>query len=76
MPFMVEPERPQMTKRRMHIACWIPKATDTHSEWVILIVFSMAAMLMRTRLAVTFTRTLPFLSNRVRMFRLDSAASR
>jgi len=22
---------------RMHIACWIPKATTTHSEYVILI---------------------------------------
>jgi len=24
---------------RMRIACWIPKATDTHSEYVILMVF-------------------------------------
>jgi len=24
---------------RMHIACWIPKATETHSEYVILIAF-------------------------------------
>jgi len=24
---------------RMHIACWIPKVTDAHSEYVILIVF-------------------------------------
>jgi hypothetical protein len=28
-----------MTIRRMCIACWIPKATDTHSEYVILIAF-------------------------------------
>jgi len=33
----VPPDRPQMM--RMHIACWITKATDTHSEYVILIVF-------------------------------------
>ena len=26
------------TIRRMHIACWVPKATNTHSEYVILIV--------------------------------------
>ena len=26
--------------RSMHIAWWIPKATDTHSEYVILIAFS------------------------------------
>jgi len=35
----VEPDRPQMTIRRMRIACWIPKATDTNSEYIILIVF-------------------------------------
>ena len=29
--------RPQMTIRRMHIACWVPKATDTHSGYVIFI---------------------------------------
>ena len=28
-----------MTIRRMRIACWIPKATDTHSEYVILFGF-------------------------------------
>ena len=28
--------RPQMTIWRMRIACWIPKATHTHSEYVIL----------------------------------------
>jgi hypothetical protein len=28
-----------MTIWRMHIACWIPKATNTHSEYVILIAF-------------------------------------
>ena len=26
-------------KQRMRFACWIPKATDTHSEYVILIAF-------------------------------------
>jgi hypothetical protein len=33
--------RPQMTVWRMRIACWIPKAKDTHSEYVILIAFSL-----------------------------------
>ena len=28
-----------MTIRRMRIACWVPKATNTHSEHVILIAF-------------------------------------
>jgi hypothetical protein len=35
----VEPERPLMTIWRMHIACWIPRVTDTHSKCVILIAF-------------------------------------
>jgi len=35
----INPENPQMTIRRMHIACCIPKATNTHSEYVILIAF-------------------------------------
>jgi hypothetical protein len=36
---IVQPDRPQMTIRRMRIACWIPKATNTHSGCVILITF-------------------------------------
>jgi hypothetical protein len=28
-----------MTIWRMRIACWIPKATNTHSQYIILIVF-------------------------------------
>ena len=30
---IVEPERPQMTIWRMRIACWIPKATNTHTQF-------------------------------------------
>ena len=36
---IVEPGRPHMTIWRMRIACWIPKATNTHWEYVILIAF-------------------------------------
>jgi len=36
---IVEPGRPQMTVWRMRIACWIPKTTNTHSDYVIIIVF-------------------------------------
>jgi len=46
LPFMrqcgkniVERGRPQMTVWRMRIACWLPKDTNTHSEYVILIAF-------------------------------------
>jgi hypothetical protein len=37
---MVEPDRPQDNKiGRTHFACWINKATDIDSEYVILIAF-------------------------------------
>jgi hypothetical protein len=40
--------------RRMRFACWITKATDTHSECVILTYsFSTATVVTRTRLNVT-----------------------
>jgi hypothetical protein len=35
----VEPDRPQLAIWFMPIACWIPKATSTHSERVIVIAF-------------------------------------
>ena len=47
-----------MTTWRMRIACWIPKATNTHSEYVILTVFPLqqwlhehASMLRATNIA-------------------------
>jgi hypothetical protein len=38
---VAERGRPQMTTWRMRIACWMTKATDTHTENVILIDFPM-----------------------------------
>jgi hypothetical protein len=35
----VQPARPQMAIRNMRIACWIPKATNRQSEYVIRIAF-------------------------------------
>jgi hypothetical protein len=35
----VEPHRPKRTTWRMRIACWAPKAKNTHSQYVILIAF-------------------------------------
>ena len=37
--YIVQADRPRMTIWRMRIACWIPRATDTHPEYVILIAF-------------------------------------
>jgi len=36
---MAQPDMPQMTIWRTRIACWITKATDTHSEYVTLTTF-------------------------------------
>jgi hypothetical protein len=36
---IVEPGVPEMIIWRMRIACWIPKATNTHSEYATLIAF-------------------------------------
>jgi len=36
---IVQPGRPQMTIWRTRIAYWIPKATNTFSEYVIIIAF-------------------------------------
>ena len=32
-------DRPQTTIQHMSVACWLPKPTNTHSEYVILIAF-------------------------------------
>jgi hypothetical protein len=49
---ILEPDRTLITIRCMRIACWIPKATDTHSEYVILF-FSTTTMAARTYLNIT-----------------------
>ena len=36
---ILDPDRPQVTIRRMRITCWIPKATNTPLEYVILVTF-------------------------------------
>jgi len=36
---IVEPDRPQKTIWRMRNAYWMPKATNTHSEYVTFIAF-------------------------------------
>jgi hypothetical protein len=48
--------------RRMRFVCWIPKATDTHSEYVIFIAFSQQQWLHYV-LRYTFTSCLICLFN-------------
>ena len=49
----VQPGKPQMTIWPKRIACWIPKATNTHPQYVILNCFSTATMATQTRLSIT-----------------------
>jgi hypothetical protein len=50
---IVQLERPQMTIWRMHISRWVTKATNMHSEYVIVIVFSISTMVAQKRLSFT-----------------------
>jgi len=51
-----------MTVWRMRIACWIPKAKNTHSEYVILIVFPLQQWLHERASMLCYTYcTLPVL---------------
>jgi len=38
---IVQPDRPQLTTWRMRIPCWMTKATNTQSQYIILIAFSL-----------------------------------
>jgi len=44
----VQPDRPHMTMWRMRLACWIPNATETHSECVTLIAFPLQQLLQQS----------------------------
>jgi hypothetical protein len=57
---MVQPDRPLVAIQRMRIAYWMTKATDIHSEYVILIFFPTVTVVTRTRLNVVLY-TLPAL---------------
>jgi hypothetical protein len=62
MPFMrkcgenvVQSGRPQMTIWRMRIACWKPKATNSHSEYVILTAFPLQQWLHESASMLRYT---------------------
>jgi len=56
---IVKPDKPQMTIWHIRIACWIPKATDTPSEYVILIVFTLQQWLHERASMLRFTYIAP-----------------
>jgi hypothetical protein len=58
---IVDPDKPQMTIWRMLIEFWIPVATNTHSEYVVLIAFPLLEWLQEriSLLRYTFVITAP-----------------
>jgi hypothetical protein len=52
---IVERSRPQMSIWRMWIVCWLPKATNAHAEYVILIVFSLQHSLLARASVLGYT---------------------
>jgi hypothetical protein len=50
-----DPDTPQKTTLRIRIACWIPVATNTHSEYVILIAFPPQKWLHERALLLRYT---------------------
>ena len=60
---MVEPDRLQVAVQCMHFACWVPKATDTHTHTICNTYCSStkATVVMQTLLNVSFVHTLPVL---------------
>jgi hypothetical protein len=52
---IVEPGRPHMTIWRMRFGCWITKATDIHSGYVILIVFPLQQWSQERALMLLYT---------------------
>ena len=53
--YIIQPDRPHMTIQHMRIACWIPKATNTHSEYVILIAFPLQLRLHKCASLLRYT---------------------
>ena len=60
---IVKPGWPQMKIWRIRIACWIPKSSNTRSEYVILIAFTLHELLRESApMLPLYVHTLPQLS--------------
>jgi hypothetical protein len=65
---VVQPDRPQVTIRHMRAACWTPKATNTHSEYVILISFPLQQLLHERASVLRYTYITSLLLENVSLF--------
>jgi len=53
--YNAEPGRPQTTIWHMRVVCWIPKVTNTHPEYVVLIAFLLQQWLHERSLLLSYT---------------------
>jgi hypothetical protein len=67
---ILEADRPQLTIWCMHIACWITKATNTYSEYIILILFQRQQWLRERAIILRCT----YIACLVRKYKEDGAA--
>ena len=61
--YFAEQGRPKISIWRMLIACWIPKVTNTHSEYVILIAFPLQQRLNHRALLLRHSALYALFSN-------------
>jgi hypothetical protein len=52
---IVELDRPQMKIWRMRYVCWVPKDTDTLSQYVIFVAFSLQQLLHERASVLSYT---------------------
>ena len=59
---IAQPDRSQITIWRMFIACWIPKATNTHLEDAIIVAFLLPKLLHECASMFRYNYIAPFVS--------------
>ena len=69
---IVEQGRPHMTIGRMHIACWMHKARNTHSKYLLIIAFPLQQLLHECASTLRYI-TLPVLFSSGSFYLLRSA---
>jgi len=72
---LVERGRPHFTKWRMRFACWIPKATNSHPEYVTIVAFPLQRLLHDSASVLCYTYIALLLSVHVFPTRLQSINS-
>ena len=60
---IVESDRPQMTVWPMRVSRWVPSATNTHAEYVVLIAFPLQRLLHELALMLRYAYVASLVGN-------------